>query len=163
VQAETDDHVLRARRTAACTRAVLGLTGVALALEQPRLSLHPGLAAIGFATIAASATVQLTAPDLSWLRVEESLAGVAAILIVGLCDQRVTVLSVLWLAAVTSGVMARGGRVHWIGRAVVLTALALPVLRYGRLSAQQAARAARCSGSRWRTSSGSATRSSAPA
>jgi diguanylate cyclase (GGDEF)-like protein len=97
------------------------------------------LTAIGFATIAVSATVQLTAPNLSWLRIEESLAGAAAILIVGLGDQRVTVLSVLWLAAVTSGVMARGGRVHWIGRTVVLTALALPVLRYGRLSAEQAA------------------------
>jgi diguanylate cyclase (GGDEF)-like protein len=139
VQIQTDDHVLRARRTAACTRAVLGLTGIVLVFDQPRLSLHPGLAAVGFATIAASATVQLTAPNLSWLRVEESLAGAAAILIVGLGDQRVTVLSVLWLAAVTSGVMARGGRVHWIGRTVVLTALALPVLRYGHLSAEQAA------------------------
>jgi diguanylate cyclase (GGDEF)-like protein len=136
---ETDDHVLRARRTAACTRAILGLTGIALALAQPGLLAHPDLAMVGFATISASATVQLTAPGLSWLKVEESLAGVAAILIVGLGDQRVTVLSVLWLAAVASGVMARGGRVHWIGRTVVLGALALPVIREGRLSADQAA------------------------
>ena len=136
---ETDDHVLRARRTAAWTRAVLGVTGVALALDQPRLLSHPRLAVIGFATIALSATVQLTAPGLSWLKVEESLAGAAAVLIVGFGDQRVTVLSVLWLAAVASGVMARGGRVHWIGRTVVLGALALPVIREGYLSADQAA------------------------
>jgi diguanylate cyclase len=48
------------------------------------------------------------------------------------------VLSILWLAAVASGVMARGGRVHWIGRAVVLLALALPVIREGRLTAEHA-------------------------
>ncbi len=139
---ETDDHVLRARRTAASTRAVLGLTGIALTLAQPGLMPHPALVVVGFATIAASATVQLAAPGLSWLKIEESLAGVAAVLIVGLGDQRVTVLSVLWLAAVASGVMARGGRVHWIGRTVVLGALALPVILQGHLSADQAALAA---------------------
>ena len=52
-------------------------------------------------------------------------------LIIGLGNQRVNVLSILWLAAVASGVMARGGRVHWIGRTVVLFALALPVIRDG--------------------------------
>jgi diguanylate cyclase (GGDEF)-like protein len=139
VPIETDDHVLRARRTAAYTRAVLGLTGLGLALAEPYLSQYPDLVAAGFATIAASATVQLSAPRMSWLKIEESLAGLAAILIVGLGDQRVTVLSVLWLAAVASGVMARGGRVHWIGRTVVLGALALPALRAGHLRADHAA------------------------
>ncbi|HEY3830056.1 MAG TPA: bifunctional diguanylate cyclase/phosphodiesterase [Solirubrobacteraceae bacterium] len=139
VPIETDDHVLRARRTAASTRAILGLTGIALALAQPSLLPHPVLAVVGFATITTSATVQLMAPGMSWLKAEESLAGAAAILIVGLGDQRVTILSVLWLAAVASGVMARGGRVHWIGRTVVLSALALPVIRQGHLSADQAA------------------------
>jgi diguanylate cyclase (GGDEF)-like protein len=139
VPIETDDHVLRARRTAACTRAILGLTGIALAITQPNLLAHPALVVAGFATITFSATVQLTAPGLSWLKAEESLAGAAAVLIVGLGDQQVTILSVLWLAAVASGVMARGGRVHWIGRTVVLTALALPVIRQGHLSADQAA------------------------
>jgi EAL domain-containing protein (putative c-di-GMP-specific phosphodiesterase class I) len=50
----------------------------------------------------------------------------------------VTVLSILWLAAIASGVMARGGRVHWIGSLIVLSALALPVLRAEHLSAQYA-------------------------
>ena len=76
---------------------------------------------------------------MSWLKLEESLAGASAILIIGLGDQRVTALSILWLAAVATGVMARGGRVHWIGRTVVLFALVLPVIRYGYLSAGHAA------------------------
>jgi EAL domain-containing protein (putative c-di-GMP-specific phosphodiesterase class I) len=35
--------------------------------------------------------------------------------------------------------MARGGRVHWIGRTVVLAALALPVIREGQLSSEHVA------------------------
>jgi diguanylate cyclase len=136
---ELAPHVLRARRTAAWTRAVLGLTGIGLLLGEPSLLAHPELGLAGFATITTSATVQLLAPRHSWLKVEESLAGVAAILIVGLGEQRVTVLSILWLAAIASGVMARGGRVHWIGRTLVLTALALPIVLEGRLTAAHAA------------------------
>jgi diguanylate cyclase len=138
LEIETDGHVQRPRRTAAWTRAAIGGSGIALALTQPSLLPHPALGAVGFATIAISAFVQLSRPRASWLKIEESLAGVAAILIVGLGDQRVTVLSVLWLAAVAAGVMARGGRVHWIGRTVVLLALALPVLLQQQLSAEQA-------------------------
>jgi diguanylate cyclase (GGDEF)-like protein len=138
VPIEADDHVQRARRTAAWTRATIGAAGIGLLLGEPTLLNHPALGLAGFATILLTAAVQLYGPGLSWLRVEESLAGVAAVLIVGFGDQRVTVLSILWLAAVASGVMARGGRVHWIGRTVVLFALVLPILREGRLSADQA-------------------------
>ena len=129
---EEDDHVRRARRTAAWARAVIGLVGIGLILAKPGLLDEEALGLAGFATILLTALVQLVR-RLRWLRVEESLAGVAAILIIGLGDQQVNVLSLLWLAAVASGVMARGGRVHWIGRAVVLTALALPVIREQRL------------------------------
>jgi EAL domain-containing protein (putative c-di-GMP-specific phosphodiesterase class I) len=139
VPIENDDHVLRARRTAATTRIVLGIVGIALILPQPHLAAHRLAAIAGFCTITATALVQRLAPRLSWLKVEESLAGTAAVLIVGLGEQRVTVLSVLWLAAVASGVMARGGRVHWIGRTVVLSALALPAIEQGRLTADHAA------------------------
>ena len=121
------------------TRAILGVTGIFLVADGPQLAAHSLLTIAGFTTIALSALVQLSVPRMAWLRIEESLAGVAAILIVGLGDQRVTVLSVLWLAAVASGVVARGGRVHWIGRTVVLSALALPVVLEGRLSSAQAA------------------------
>ena len=135
---ERDDHVLRARRTAATTRVVLGVVGVVLVVAEPSLLPHPALGVAGFATILLTSLIQLTSSRVSWLRVEESFAGAAAILIVGCGDQRVSVLSVLWLVAVATGVMARGGRVHWIGRTVVLAALALPVLREGRLSGDYA-------------------------
>jgi diguanylate cyclase (GGDEF)-like protein len=138
VPIEGDDHVRRARRTAAWARAAIGAVGICLIAVRPSLLPHPALGIAGFATIMATALVQLYWSRLSWLRGEESLAAAAAILIVGLGNQRVDVLSILWLAAVASGVMARGGRVHWIGRAVVLLALALPVVREGRLTAEHA-------------------------
>ncbi len=138
VPIESDGHVRRARRTAAWARVVIGLAGISLILVKPHLMEHRALGLAGFATIIATAAVHLYGRRPSWLKAEESLAGVAAILIVGLGNQHVTVLSLLWLAAVASGVMARGGRVHWIGRAVVLTALVLPVIREGRLGIEQA-------------------------
>ena len=139
VPIERDDHILRARRTAAITRVTVGLGGIMLILVQPSLLAHPALGIAGFATIALTAIVHLWAPRMRWLRIEESLAGAAAILIIGLQDQRVNALSLLWLAAIGSGVMARGGRVHWIGRTVVLIALALPVIRQGQLTPEHVA------------------------
>lgn len=135
---ESDGHVQRARRTAAWARVAIGLSGITLILLKPQLLEHPALGLAGFATIVLTAAVHLYGRRPSWLKVEESLAGVAAILIVGLEGQHVTVLDLLWLAAVASGVMARGGRVHWVGRAIVLTALALPVIAEGRLGAEHA-------------------------
>jgi EAL domain-containing protein (putative c-di-GMP-specific phosphodiesterase class I) len=139
VAIESDDHILRARRTAAITRATVGLAGITLIIVQPGLLAHPAFGIAGFLTITLTAMVHLWAPRMRWLRIEESLAGAAAILIIGLQDQRVTALSLLWLAAIGSGVMARGGRVHWIGRTVVLAALALPVILQGQLSAEHVA------------------------
>lgn len=136
---ERDDHVLRARRTAATARLAMGLLGVAVLLGAPALSPNPGFAACGFGLIAVSAAVQFAGPGSSWLSIEESLSGLAGILIVGLGAERVSVLSILWLVAVASGVLARGGRVHWLGRYIVLGALALPVIRYGSLSGEYAA------------------------
>jgi diguanylate cyclase (GGDEF)-like protein len=138
VPIESDVHVQRARRTAAWARAAIGLAGIALILVKPTLIGVPALGIAGFATIAATAGVHLLVRRVRLLKLEESLAGVAAVLIVGLGDQRVDVLSILWLAAVASGVMARGGRVHWIGRTVVLSALALPIVRDGSLSGEYA-------------------------
>jgi diguanylate cyclase (GGDEF)-like protein len=138
VPVEGDGHVQRARRTAAWARAAIGVVGVALIVLKPGLLEHPALGIAGFATIAATAGVHLLGRRVRLLKLEESLAGIAAILIVGLGDQHVDVLSILWLAAVASGVMARGGRVHWIGRTIVLSALALPIIRNGSLSAEYA-------------------------
>jgi EAL domain-containing protein (putative c-di-GMP-specific phosphodiesterase class I) len=139
VAIESDEHILRARRTAAITRATVGLGGVTLILVQPSLLAHPVFGIAGFITITLTAIVHLCAPQMRWLRIEESLAGAAGILIIGLQDQRVTALSLLWLAAIGSGVMARGGRVHWIGRTVVLAALAMPIIRQGQLTSEHAA------------------------
>jgi diguanylate cyclase (GGDEF)-like protein len=138
VPIESGGHVQRARRTAAWARAAIGFAGIALIVVKPNLLDVPALGIAGFATIVATAAVHLRARRVKLLKFEESLAGVAAVLIVGLGDQRVDVLSVLWLAAVASGVMARGGRVHWIGRTIVLSALVLPILRERSLSAEYA-------------------------
>ncbi len=136
---ERDDHVVRARRTAAVTRLVMAVTGAALIVIRPSLLPHPLLGGLGFALIAITAVVQFAGPRLSWLRIEESLAALAGVLIVGFGGERVGVLTILWLVAIASGVLARGGRAHWLGRYIVLVALALPVLSYGSLSAEYAA------------------------
>jgi diguanylate cyclase (GGDEF)-like protein len=136
---DTDAHVLRARRTAAWTRAGLGLMGIALILADRDLLVHPTAGIAGFAVILVTAMVQLLAPRLSWMRTEESLSGMAGVLIIGVQAEQVSVIGIIWLAAVASGVLARGGRVHWIGRTVVLGALLLPILRTGSLSLDYAA------------------------
>lgn len=131
-------HLLRARRMASATRVALALSGVALALAKPAMLTHPSQVAAGFAIIFCSALVQLSAPSLSWAKIEETLAIVAGVLIIGLENQRVSALSIVWLAAVATGVMARGGRVHWIGRAAILGSLALPIVRAGGMSTNYA-------------------------
>jgi EAL domain-containing protein (putative c-di-GMP-specific phosphodiesterase class I) len=139
VPIETDEHILRARRTAAKTRIVMGLAGIALLLQWPQLLPHPTLGILGFLTIEITAILQLVALRPSWLKIEESMAGLAAILIIGTGNQQVTALSLLWLVAVAAGVMARGGRVHWFGSVVVLGALAAPVVLEQHLNGQYAA------------------------
>jgi diguanylate cyclase (GGDEF)-like protein len=131
-------HVLRARRTAAVARAALALSGIGLVALHPALAWHPLVVSGGFAFIVLTSTVQLTAPRLAWLKIEESVAGLAGLLIVGSGDERVNVLTLLWLAAVASGVLARGGRVHWIGRAVLLSALVLPIVVNARVTPEHA-------------------------
>ncbi len=133
---EHGDQILRARRTAALTRVTVGLAGIAMILAQPDLGGAAALA--GFATIALSAAVQLAAPRARTIAVEETVSASAAVLIIGLGSQRVDVIAVLWLVAIASGVLARGGRAHWIGRVVVMGALVLPVVRYGSLDAAYA-------------------------
>lgn len=135
---ERDDHVLRTRRTAAITRMTLGIAGIVLILTEPSLLSHPALGIGGFAAILLTSAVQLSS-RVSWLRVEEALSASAAILIIGFGDQEVTVLTLLWLVAVGAGVMARGGRVGWVGRAIVAVALAMPIVLDGSLSGDYAA------------------------
>jgi EAL domain-containing protein (putative c-di-GMP-specific phosphodiesterase class I) len=136
---ERDDPIQRARRTAAVTRLLLGGIGIVLILRWPSLLPHPAFGIAGFAIILVTSALQLTPLRITLVRLEESVAASAAILIVGLGDQTVNVLSVLWLVALATGVLARGGRVHWIGRAVVLGALVLPIIRAESIADEYAA------------------------
>lgn len=136
---ESDEHVLRARRTAALTRIAMGLAGIFLLIARPGLEDHPLLATAGFATILITSLVQFAAPRLAPANLEESLSGLAGLLIIGLGSQRVDILSLLWLVAVASGVLARGGRVQGAGRYLVICSLALPILRQGTLELEYGA------------------------
>jgi diguanylate cyclase len=128
------EEVLRARRTASIARATLALVAVVLLIGEQHLSSDPVICAMGFAIIAATAVVQLAMPHTDWLKLEESLAPLSAVLIIGIGPEEVGVLSLLWLAAVASGVIARGGRVGGAGRALLLASLALPILRHGEIT-----------------------------
>ncbi|HTA13082.1 MAG TPA: EAL domain-containing protein, partial [Solirubrobacteraceae bacterium] len=139
VPIEHDDHILRARRTAASTRMAMGVAGAGVLLTQRHMQAHWTLVLAGFAVIMCTSLAQLSAHGARWLVVEESLSALAGVLIVGLGAEAVSALDVLWLVAVASGVLARGGRAHWVGRNVVLLALALPVLRHQSLSWEYAA------------------------
>jgi diguanylate cyclase (GGDEF)-like protein len=127
--AEVPEEMLRARRTAALTRAAVGLCGVVLIVHTQNLANAPGLALIGLGIVVLSAFVQYALPRPRWLVLEESLAGLAGLLVIGSGHERVTIISLLWLAGVASGVLARGGRMYWVGRALMLIGLALPVIR----------------------------------
>jgi diguanylate cyclase (GGDEF)-like protein len=130
--------LVRARRTAATARAAMGVAGLLLALLWPPAHTSPVLAGLGFAIILATSGVQWLAPRAEWLVLEESLSSISGVLIIGLGPALVTPFSLLWLTAVASGVLARGGRVHWIGRTLVLGSLALPIARYQTLTPRYA-------------------------
>jgi len=129
----TDHHVREARRAAALTRAVLGAAGLAFALAQIEAVPHPLLAAAGFAVVIATAFIHAQAPRPLLLQLEEGFAGMASLMIVGAQGQRVTALSVLWLGGLAAGIVARGGRLHWLGRVVVIASLLIPIAAEGRL------------------------------
>src|SRR6201999_2260610 len=120
---ERDDPIERARHTASVSRVALGVFGIALILDRLDALPLPGCGIAGFAVIVVTALLQLADLRIVWVQVEESFAATAAILIIGLGDERVTAISLVWTVALAAGVMARGGRVHWIGRVVVLLAL----------------------------------------
>jgi diguanylate cyclase (GGDEF)-like protein len=135
---EMPSGLRRARRSAAVGRASLAIAGALIAVADAPAMRHyphgPVLVLVGFGIIFATALVQLIAPRAEWVKVEESLAPVSAILIVGLGPERITIWWLLWLVAVACGVLARGGRVFWVGRAMLLASLALPIVRNGQVT-----------------------------
>ena len=57
VAIESDEHILRARRTAALTRVTMGVLGVVLSAHRPGLIAHPVLGVAGFAIILATSAL----------------------------------------------------------------------------------------------------------
>src|ERR1700709_642242 len=136
---ERNDPIERARHTASVSRVVLGVFGIALILHRPEALPLPAAGVAGFAVIVVTAFLPIANLRIVWAQVGESFAATAAILIIGVQDERVNAINLLWLVALAAGMMARGGRVPWIGRTVVLAALALPIVRSGALSLEYAA------------------------
>lgn len=130
--------LLHARRIATSTRAGLAIVGIALAVSHPDAPVNTTEVSVGFGAILFAALVLLCVPRLSGVKAEEWIAVVAAVLVIGLQSERITAFSVVWLAAIATGVMARGGRVHLVGRAAVIGALALPIVRSGAVSTDYA-------------------------
>jgi diguanylate cyclase (GGDEF)-like protein len=116
----------------------MGVAGLAFAVLWPPAGTSPVLAGIGFAIVLATSVVQLLAPRQEWVQVEESLASISGVLIIGFGPAVVTPLTLLWLTAVASGVLARGGRAHWVGRALLLVALAMPIVRHQTITPRYA-------------------------
>jgi diguanylate cyclase (GGDEF)-like protein len=119
-------------------RSAIGVSGIVLVLTHPDLAAHPSLAMIAFILILSTALAQALVLGDKWQKIEEAVA-LPAILIVGFGGERVDILTLLWLGAVSCGVLARGGRVHWIGSVVVMSSLALPIVLTQQLSLAHAA------------------------
>src|ERR1700760_810599 len=136
---ERDDPIERARHTASVSRVALGVFGIALLLDRPDALPLPGAGIAGFAVIVVTALLQLADLRIVWTQVEETFAATAAILIIGVQNEWVNAINLLWLVALATGMMARGGRVHWMAPVVVFAALALPIARSGALSLEYAA------------------------
>ena len=117
----------------------MAAAGMALALTAGAGGLSPVGATIGFGVILATSLVQWVLPRAGWLTVEESLAPLSAVLIIGLGSERVGPPALLWLSCVACGVLARGGRQHIFGRAVLLGSLALPIAIHWSLTPSYAA------------------------
>lgn len=132
------ERALGARRLAMRIRAALAAVGLCLALADHSLSQHALLAATGFALILLVALIQLLAPRLSWQWGDELLGPVACLLIIGLEAEHVTALSVIWLAAIATGVIVRQGRVRRVARAGLIAMLAVPIITTGALSTSYA-------------------------
>ena len=127
-------EVARARRYAARVRILLALVGGGLLAVDPALTSQPVPAAIGFAVIGVTGIVEWAVQNERWLAVEEALSCVAVVCMVGFNGGDVNLVSMLWLVAAASGVLARGGRVGVVSRVVVVGTLLSPVVTQGAMS-----------------------------
>ncbi|MGH3992359.1 MAG: GGDEF domain-containing protein, partial [Pseudonocardiaceae bacterium] len=127
-------EVARARRYAARVRVLLAFVGCLLLAVDPSVTSHPVPAAIGFGVIGVTGVVEWAVQSERWLGLEEALSCVAVVCMVGWSAGDVDVVSMLWLVAAASGVLARGGRVGAPGRVIVVGTLLSPVVTTGAMS-----------------------------
>ncbi len=119
---------------AAGARTGIACAGLAIVLRDPGLHPHAMLATIGMAVVAVCALTQMADLGPRAGRGEEVAAAVAGVLINGFGDERVTVLTLLWLAAVITGALVRA-RIDLLAAAIFVVALGLPIVQVGALHA----------------------------
>lgn len=127
-----------ARRVAASARAGMAIAAIMLLLEDSAIHPYPTEAAIGMGLVLTSALIQAFTSRPRVIQAEELIAAVGGLLVMGLGNGQVTAVTLLWLAAVATGAGLRG-RVSVVGSVLFITAMVLPVIRFGELSAEYAA------------------------
>ena len=135
-------EVAGARIYAARCRIALALIGGALLALDPGPYPHIVAAAIGFGVIGLTGLVERFVRGERWLSYEEALSCIAVVCMVGYNQGRVDVVSLLWLVAAVTGVLARGGRVGRVGRVLVVGALFSPLVTTGTFTTENAGLAA---------------------
>lgn len=128
---DTAAGVLSARRFAAYVRITVALIGVLILAFEPSTVTHAGAAAIGLAVIGITGLIELSVRHERWLAYEEAFSCTAAVLIVAVGGGEVNPITLLWLVAAATGVLARGGRVGGAGRILVVGALLAPLVIEG--------------------------------
>jgi len=121
-----------ARRTLACTKATVGVIALALLAIHPDLQPNRISAAIGMAIVLATAIGQIMTRNEPGRLIEGPIAASAGVLINGFGKEQVTAVTLLWIAAVVCGVLARG-RDNPGGSAVFGVALLLPIALTGEM------------------------------
>ena len=134
--AEPTPEVARARRYAARVRILVAVVGAALLIADPQITPNPGAAAIGLAVIGLTGIVEWLVRSQRWLLLEETFSCIAVVTIVGWSGGAVNAISLLWLVAAASGVLARGGRVGAGARLIVVATLFSPLITEGGMSAE---------------------------
>ena len=124
-------EVARARRYAAHVRIAVAVLGGVILLLDPDTVTHPVPAALGLAVIAITGIVESIVHHDRWLVFEESFSCLAAILIVAWSGGEINAITLLWLVAAATGVLARGGRIGGVGRILVVGALLAPLVIEG--------------------------------
>ena len=123
--------MLRARRYAAHVRIAVAAIGGLILLLDPGSVEHAVPAAVGLAVIGITGMVESLVRHERWLLYEEAFSCLAAISIVAWSGGEVTAITLLWLVAAATGVLARGGRVGRLGRILVVGALITPLIVEG--------------------------------